>query len=225
MSTKHPRSNRQHASGDSPDAGNSAAAPDLSEAARAWTALVDGWWRQQSAVLPPELERAMSSMLGQSKALVDMACAQAVRAFAASAAGANPAQVTRSRDSGSVDELGLWQPVIDACRACEASLVGNVDVRGSSQPGAANEYQRAAVAYMNEFVQINSEVAKRLQKKLAIRPPADFRQLHDLVVEEVENAYRERVSTDSFAALQAAFINAMFRLRKETTKASTVDKP
>lgn len=225
MSSKHPGSNQQHPSGNPQEAPSAAGNSDLSEAARAWTALVDGWWRQQSAVLPPELERAMSSTLDQSKALVDMACAQAAKAFAESAATAKLAGVTRSRDSRSVDELGLWQPVIDACRACEASLVGKVSGSGSSRSCAASEYQRAAVAYMNEFVQINSEVAKRLQKTLAATPPADFRQLHDLVVEEAENAYQERVSTDSFAALQAAFINAMFRLRKEMTKAGKTGKP
>ncbi len=225
MSSKHPRSNQQHAAGDAPDAGNSAAAPDLTEAARAWTALVDGWWRQQSAALPPELERAMTSTLDQSKALVDMACAQAARTFTESAAASNPAQFTQPKDSPSVDKLGLWQPVIDACRACEASLVENAGASGSPQSGAASDYQRAAAAYMNEFVQINSEVAQRLQKKLAASPPVDFRQLHDLVVEEAENAYQERVSTDSFAALQAAFINAMFRLRKEISNASRTGKP
>lgn len=184
-----------------------AAGAALVQAAQAWTSLVDDWWRRQSAALPPELERAMSATLDQSKALVDMAFAQAATAVTGSAAPAD--------GSSPAGEFGIWQPVIDACHACEAGLVGG----GADDPprsGPAREYQSAAKAYLEEFAQINREVARRLQARIASSPPADFRQLHALVVEEAENAYLDRVSTDRFAALQAAYINAMFRLRRET---------
>ncbi len=195
----------------------SAAAAAMTEAARTWTTLLDGWWRQQSEALPPELERALGAMLDQSKALVDMAFGQA-RARADASAKPASASSDCSGVPPATGELGLWQPVIDACRACETSLLGTAGGSDSGQTAAAREYQRAASAYLNEFVQINVDVARRLQKKLASKPAADFRRLHALVVEEVENAYLDRVSTDAFAAVQAAFINAMFRLRQETAK-------
>lgn len=203
---------------------SSGAAAAMTEAARTWTTLLDGWWRQQAAALPPELESAMGAMLDQSKALVDMAFGQA-RGLAEASAKPASDQSEGSRDSPATGELGLWQPVIDACRACEAGLLGNVGERHTGQSAAAGEYQRAASAYLNEFVQINGDVARRLQKKLAAKPPADFRRLHALVVEEVENAYLDRVSTDAFAAVQAAFINAMFRLRQETAKSGAAGAP
>lgn len=226
MPAKDPRPDPQKASPSVPGApGPAGGAAALTDAARAWSALVDGWWRQQSAVLPPDLERAMTATLDQSKALVDMACAQAATAIAGPPASANPAQARESDDSPAGGEYGLWQPVIDACRACEASLVGITGGRGSKASGAAREYQRAANAYLNEFVQINRDVAQRLQRKIGASPPADFRQLHALVVEEAENAYLDRVSGDAFAARQAAFINAMFRLRREMAEAGTAGDP
>lgn len=183
----------------------------MADIARSWNTLVDGWWRQQAAVLPPELERAMRATLDQSKALVDMAFSHT-----AAPAGPGKAETPVSGDSTAAGEFGLWQPVIDACRACEAGLVGSIGGSESVDSEAARQYQRAAGAYMNEFVQINRDVARRLEKRIVSGPPADFRQLHNLVVEEAESAYLERVSSDDFAALQAAFINAMFRLRRET---------
>lgn len=216
MSSERSRSNRQPDPGDKPGAGDPAAAgAALAQAAQAWTALVDDWWRQQSAALPPELKRAMSATLDQFKALVDMAFAQTAGAGTKASAAASPAGETRQQASSAAGELGLWQPVIDACRACQAGLVGNAGEGALPRSAAAGDYQRAASAYLNEFVQINGEVARRVQKKLAAGPPIDFRQLHALVVEEAENAYLDRVSTDDFAAFQAAFINAMFRLRRE----------
>ncbi len=205
-----------------PEAPHAAAA--MTEAAQAWTTLLDGWWRQQAKALPPELEGAMGAMLEQSKALVNMAFGQARVLADASANPASP-RGEGSQDPQAVGELGLWQPVIDACRACETSLLGKVGGSDSGQSAAAREYQRAASVYLNEFVQINGDVARRLQKKLASKPPADFRQLHALVVEEVENAYLDRVSTDAFAAVQAAFINAMFRLRQQTAKPGAAGTP
>ncbi len=196
----------------------------LTDAARAWTALVDGWWRQQAAVLPPELERAMSATLNQSKALVEMAFAQAAGAMAASSGGPHGAATREPEDAEATGEFGLWQPIIDACRACEASLVGSLGDDTPARSGAGEEYQRAASAYLNEFLQINRDVARRLQAKIAASPPADFRQLHDLVVEEAESAYLERVSSDEFAALQAAYINAMFRLRRESEASATKER-
>ncbi len=224
MSIKQPRSNRHLDAQGAPDSRNPAAAAALTDAARAWTALVDGWWRQQSARLPPELERAMSATLDQSKALVDMAFAPAARTVPDSPPGANTAQATTPEDPPPAGDPGLWRPVIDACLACEASLVGNTGGGDSAQSDAAREYRRAAGEYLNEFVQINSEVALRLERKLAASPPTDFRRLHGLVVEEAESAYLDRVSTDNFATLQAAFINAMFRLRREMAEAGTVSK-
>lgn len=217
MSSKDPSDQRPQKPRATPDPTDAGAA--LVQAARAWTSLVDDWWRQQAAALPPELERAMTATLDQSKALVDMAFAQSARAVAKSAASPTPPE-----DSPPTDEFGLWQPVIDACRACEAGLVGKDGA--SDWPGSrpARDYQGAASAYLNEFVQINREVARRLQRRLADSPPADFRQLHALVVEEAENAYLDRVSTDRFAALQAAYINAMFRLRKEMAESATRER-
>ncbi len=130
-----------------------------------------------------------------------------------------------SGDSPAAGGLGLWQPVIDACRACETSLLGKIGKSDSGQTAAAREYQRAASAYLNEFVQINGDVARRLQNKLASKPPADFRRLHALVVEEVENAYLDRVTTDAFAAAQAAYINAIFRLRQATAESGAAGTP
>lgn len=170
-------------------------------------------------MLPPELKRAMTSTLDQSKALVDMACAQAARAVAGAPAAGGSNRSPEPEDSTATADFGLWQPVIDACRACEAGLLGSVGESENARPGAAGEYQRAARAYLGEFVQINLDVVARLQKKIAAAPPKDFRQLHALVVEEAENAYLDRVSGDAFAARQAAFINAMFKLRLEMTKA------
>jgi hypothetical protein len=225
MSRKQPRSNRQRDPQDAPDSRNpSAAALALTDAARAWTALVDGWWRQQSAALPPELERAMSATLDQSKALVDMAFAPAARAVSDSPPGANTTRASPPGDPPGAGELSLWRPVIDACLACESSLVGNTGGGDSTQSNEGREYQRAAGAYLNEFVKINSEVAQRLEKKLAASPPTDFRQLHGLVVEEAERAYLDRVSTDKFATLQAALINAMLRLRREMAGTGAVRK-
>lgn len=188
----------------------------MSEAARAWTSVLDGWWRQQAAMLPPDLERAMGATLDQSKALVELAVAQSARAVEASFGDPSRSLATPSEALPVAASFGLWQPVIDACRDCETRLVGRAGDSDSPRSSAAREYQRAAGAYMNEFVQINGDLAQRLQKKLALNPPADFRRLHALVVEEAENAYLDRVSTDAFAALQAAYINAMFRLRRET---------
>jgi hypothetical protein len=207
---------RRRSRGTSSSRNSADAGAALAQAARAWTSLVDDWWRQQSAALPPELERAMSAALDQSKALVDLAFAQSAEAVTESAAP--------NEDSSSAGEYGIWQPVIDACRACEASLVGNHGTSDSPWSGPEREYQRAASAYMNEFVGINREVAQRLQRRLAAAPPADFRQLHALVVEEAENAYLDRVSTDRFASLQAAYINAMFRLRKEMAEPAPREK-
>jgi len=225
MSSKHPPPDRQQPPHAAPGPGDPAAAgAELVQAARAWSSLVDGWWRKQSAVLPPELERAMSATLDQSKALVDMAFAQTARAVTEAAVPATPRRAAPPEDLPAADEFGLWQPVIDACRACEASLLGNDGGSASPRSGPQRDYQRAASAYLNEFVQINREVAQRLQQKIAATPPTDFRQLHALVVEEAENAYLDRVSTDRFAALQAAYINAMFRLRKEMAEAATADK-
>jgi hypothetical protein len=223
MSSRNPPPDRQKQSRGTPRPRDPAAAgAALVQAAQAWTSLVDDWWRQQSAALPPELERAMSATLDQSKALVDMAFAQTARAVTESAA---PTRGAPPEESSAADEFGLWQPVIDACRACESSLLGNGGGSDSPRSGPAGDYQRAASAYLNEFVQINREVAQRLQQRLAASPPADFRQLHALVVEEAENAYLDRVSTDRFAALQAAYINAMFRLRKEMAGAASAEKP
>ncbi len=222
MASKAPGSGPQEKPPGAPEAPSAAAA--MTEAARTWTTLLDGWWRQQAAALPPELESALGAMLDQSKAMVDMAFGQA-RALADASAKPASARSEGSGDSAAAGELGLWQPVIDACRACETSLLGKIGESDSGQTAAAREYQRAASAYLNEFVQINGEVARRLQKKLASKPPADFRRLHALVVEEVENAYLDRVSTDAFAAVQAAFINAMFRLRQETAKSGAAGTP
>lgn len=225
MSNKQPPSDRHREPQDAPGSRHpSAAALALTEAARAWTALVDGWWRQQSAALPPELDRAMSATLDQSKALVDMAFASAASAVPDSTPGASAAKATPPGAPPAAGELGLWRPVIDACLACEASLVGNADGDDSTQSNEQREYQRAARAYLNEFVQINNEVAQRLEKKLAASPPTDFRQLHGLVVEEAERAYLDRVSTDNFAALQAALINAMFRMRREIARTGAEKK-
>ncbi|MDX1529454.1 MAG: poly(R)-hydroxyalkanoic acid synthase subunit PhaE [Gammaproteobacteria bacterium] len=222
MASKARGSGPQEKPPGAPEAPHAAAAA-MTEAAQAWTTLLDGWWRQQARALPPELERPMGAMLDQSKALVNMAFGQA---RAAADASVKPASARRE---GSQDpkagELGLWQPVIDACRACETSLLGEVGGSDSGPSAAAREYQRAASAYLNEFVQINGDVARRLQKKLASKPPADFRRLHALVVEEVENAYLDRVSTDAFAAVQAAFINAMFRLRQQTARPGAAGTP
>lgn len=225
MSPKFPPSGPEQKPRAAPAARNSPApALALTEAAQAWTALLDDWWRQQSTGLPPELERAMSAMLDQSKALMDMAFAQTARAMTEPPPGATAASATPPRDSPDVGEFGLWQPVIDTCRACEASLVGDAAESATPKSAAAREYQRAASAYLKEFAQINGELAKRLQKELAANPPADFRQLHALVVKEAENAYLDRVSTDSFAARQAAFINAMFKLRREMVDTGTERK-
>jgi len=219
MSSKDPGSNQHEEPRGASDAGKHAAsAPALTEAARAWTTLVDGWWRQQSAILPPELKRAMTSTLDQSKALVDMACAQAARAAAGSSAAGHSSQAPGAEDLPAAGDLGLWKPVIDACREFEAGLVGSTadpDKPGSS---AEREYHQAAGAYLNEFVQINLDVIERLQTKIAASPPEDFRQLHALVVEQAESAYMDRVSGDAFAKRQAAYVNAMFKLRLETTK-------
>ncbi len=223
MASKAPGSGPQEKPPGAPEAPSVTAAA-MTEAARTWTTLLDGWWRQQAAALPPELESALGAMLDQSKALVDMAFGQA-RALADVSAKPASARSEGSGDPAAAGELGLWQPVIDACRVCETSLLGEVGGSDSGQTAAAREYQSAASAYLNEFVQINGEVARRLQKKLASKPPADFRQLHALVVEEVENAYLDRVSSDAFAAVQAAFINAMFRLRQETAKSGAAGTP
>ena len=165
----------------------------------------------------------MGAMLDQSKAMVDMAFGQA-SALAEAPANASAGNAGGGKSPES-DKLGLWQPIIDACRACEASLLGKAGEGGIGQSAAAREYQRAAGTYLNEFVQINADVAQRLQKKLASKPPADFRRLHALVVEEVENAYLDRVSTSAFASVQAAYINAMFRLRQETARPGGADAP
>ncbi len=219
MPSKDPGSIQHEESPCDSDAGRHAAgARALTEAARAWSTLVDGWWRQQSAMLPPELERAMTSTLDQSKALVDMACAQAARAAAGSSAAADSSQAQGAEDSSAAGDLGLWKPVIDACREFEADSVGSTadpDKPGSS---AEREFRHASWAYLNEFVQINLDVVERLQRRIAASPPEDFRQLHALVVEEAENAYMDRVSGDAFAKRQAAYVNAMFKLRLETTK-------
>lgn len=166
----------------------------------------------------------MSATLDQSKALVDMAFAPAASAVPESTPGASAAKATPPGAPPAAGELGLWRPVIDACLACEASLVGNTDGDDATRSNEQREYQRAARAYLNEFVQINNEVAQRLEKKLAASPPTDFRQLHGLVVEEAERAYLDRVSTDNFAALQAALINAMFRLRREIIRTGAEKK-
>ena len=216
MASKAPGSGPQEKPPGTPEAPGAAAAA-MTEAARTWATLLDGWWRQQAAALPPELESAMGAMLDQSKALVDMAFGQA-RALAQPTVKPASARSEGSGNSPAAGQSGLWKPVIDACRACEASLLGKVGDSASGQSAAALEYRRAASAYLNEFVQINGDVARRLQKKLASKPPAEFRRLHALVVEEVENAYLDRVSTDAFAAVQAAFINAMFRLRQESVQ-------
>ena len=197
------------------NAPRAAGASALGEAAQAWTEFVDGWWRQQSAMLPTDLRKAMTSTLDQSKALVDMACAQAAAAMSSD----HRADKDAAAESGATgDHPGMWQPIIDACRACEADLLGSAGADEHTRSDAVLEYQRAANEYLLEFAQINMDVARRLQRKFSSGAPADFRQLHDLVVAEAEQAYLERVSGDVFAERQAAYINAMFRLRKAQLK-------
>lgn len=192
---------------DTPSHGqDGAGAIALKDAARAWARLLDQWWRQQSAMLPPDLNRAMTSTLDQSKALVEIVCEQAVRSLASP---------SRAEGAGTAGGFGPWQPVIDACRELEAGLIGTAT--GGQQdfdPEAMREYRRAARAYFDEFVQINNDISRRVQQRLAADSPADFKTLHAAVVDEAEATYLERVSGDAFAARQAEYINALFRLRR-----------
>ncbi len=199
-------------------------AKEIGDAARSWAAMVDGWWRQQSKTLPPDLQRAMTTTLNQSKAMMDMACGQTTgKPLAPDGPDENaPAETNLALGGEAHEGFGLWQPVVDAFQVCqEKVLTAQAHEPSHSDSAAMTEYQNASRAYLGEFKQLNAEIMSRVQQTLAkAGSSADLRAVHELVVDKAEEVYLERVSRDSFAKRQARFVNALLRLRRDMTLAN-----
>lgn len=174
--------------------------PPAGDPLKAWISLVDDWWHQHKETIPAEFRHTMEATLQQSRAMV---------ALAADLSEATP---ERGDDRGSEPApagpaVELWQPVLEAFRACEASILRQPDALTSSE-----DYAAAAGAYFGEFARLNVEVTRRLQENLAhVDEQAGFVDLHRRLLREAEEAYLAHVSTDSFARSQAEFINALLR--------------
>ncbi len=198
--------------------------PAISDAARSWAAMVDGWWRQQSKALPPDLQRAITTTLNQSKAMVDMACGQTTgKPLAPDGSDENaPAEKSLTLGGEAHEGFGLWQPIVDAFQVCqEKVLTAQAHEPPHTASAAMTEYQDASRAYLGEFMQLNAEVMLRIQQTLAnAGSSADLRAVHELVLDKAEEVYLERVSSDSFAKRQARFVNALLRLRRDMTVAN-----
>ena len=186
--------------------------------------MVDGWWRQQSKALPPELKRAMTATLDQSKAMVDMACGQTTGKPLGRDASDEQAPAEKDLAFGGEAHhgFGMWQPIVDAFQECqEKVLTAQAHEPPHAASAAMTEYQDASRAYLGEFMQLNAEVMSRMQQTLAnAGSSADLRAVHELVLDKAEEIYLERVSSDSFAKRQARFVNALLRLRRDMTVAN-----
>jgi len=181
--------------------------------------MVDGWWRQQSKLLPPDLKRAMTATLDQSKAMVDMACGEtAGKPLRRDGLDDQaPAEKNPAFGGEALDGFGLWQPIVDAFQVCQQKvLTAQAHDPQHSVSAVMTEYQDASRAYLGEFMQLNAELMSRVQQTLAnAGPSADLRVVHELVLDTAEEVYLERVSADSFAKRQARFVNALLRLRRD----------
>ena len=135
--------------------------PAISDAARSWAAMVDGWWRQQSKALPADLQRAITTTLNQSKAMADVACGQTTgNPLAQDGSDENALTETNlALGSETHEGFGLWQPVIDAFQLCqEKVLTAQAHEPSHSDSAAMTEYQNASRDYLEEFKQLNAEV-------------------------------------------------------------------
>ena len=173
------------------------------DAMDAWNSLVDEWWRRHSETLPDELRRVMRATLDRSRAMW---------ALTWTLPAGKPEPGGDDNDSGvPVDPaIDLWQPVLQALRACEQNVLS-----GEPDPSMAEEYASAYAAYVDEFAKLNAAATRRVRDKLArLDAGLGFVDLHRLMLQEAEDTYLSHVSTDEFARCQARFINALFRARK-----------
>lgn len=172
------------------------------DALEAWNALVDEWWRRHGEAFPDDVRRTLQATLDQSRSMWALVCALPAK---------DHDQVGAQPDSGDsvAPPVGLWQPVLQALRACERNLFGE-----QAAPGEGGEYASAFGAYVGEFAKLNDEVSRRIRDTLArLDANPGFVDLHRLILREAEDTYLEHVSTDEFARCQAKFINALLRAR------------
>lgn len=165
-----------------------------------WTSLVDAWWRKQSDSLPDDLRRTLRATLDQSKAMWALACR-------VPAAGPGQTATGTKTESTADPAMGPWQPVLEALRACEASVLS-----GRPAPARSEEYASAYGAYAGEFAKLNLEVSRQIQDRLdRLGADVGFVELHRRILEAAEDAYLAHVSSDEFASCQARFVNALLR--------------